>query len=101
LAAALVALAAAACDSNQDPTAGGGSSLDCSVYTTCGSCTPVAGCGWCFTRTAGACVTDPDQCAATSEFTWTWEPKGCPAATPGVGSDAGAAAGSDAGAGAD
>jgi hypothetical protein len=80
LGAALVALAVGACDSSQSDGGGGGggSAVDCSVYTTCGTCTPVGGCGWCFTRTAGACVTDPDQCDATSEFTWTWDPKGCP-----------------------
>jgi len=91
LAIASVALAAGACDDNQSSMAGGGGgpALDCSVYTTCGTCTPVSGCGWCFTRSAGACVTDPDQCDATSEFTWTWNPSGCPGANPTVGGDAG------------
>jgi hypothetical protein len=50
----------------------------CSAYTTCGSCTPVDGCGWCFTATGGTCATDPDSCGDASEFTWTWEPSGCP-----------------------
>jgi hypothetical protein len=58
--------------------AGGGSYADCSQYRTCGTCTPVAGCGWCFNRTGGACATDPNECATVSEFTWTWDPEGCP-----------------------
>jgi hypothetical protein len=58
----------------------GGSSYasTCSQYTTCGSCTPVAGCGWCFDLGGGSCATDPDSCGDASEFTWTWEPSGCP-----------------------
>jgi hypothetical protein len=55
-----------------------GSTTNCSAYTTCGSCTPVTGCGWCFNTGGGACATDPDSCGDASEFTWTWEPSGCP-----------------------
>jgi hypothetical protein len=58
--------------------AGGGYYQSCSQYTTCGSCTPVAGCGWCFNATGGTCATDPNECAYVSEFTWTWDPAGCP-----------------------
>jgi len=58
--------------------ASSGSASSCSAYTTCGSCTPVTGCGWCFTSTGGTCTTDPDYCGDASEFTWTWEPSGCP-----------------------
>ncbi len=50
----------------------------CSAYTTCGSCTPVTGCGWCFIANGGTCATDPDSCGDASEFTWTWDPGGCP-----------------------
>ena len=51
----------------------------CAQYAACGTCTPVLGCGWCFNATGGVCVTDPDQCATqVSEFTWTWDPSGCP-----------------------
>ena len=35
----------------------------CAAYTTCGSCTPIQGCGWCSVGAAGWCVSDPDQCA--------------------------------------
>ena len=57
---------------------GGGNDL-CSPYTTCATCTPVQGCGWCFTRAGGACASSPDLCASSvSEFTWTWNASGCP-----------------------
>jgi hypothetical protein len=81
--ASATALALGACnDDDQGATVysgSGGYYVGCSQYTTCGSCTPVAGCGWCFNATGGACTTDPDQCArGVSEFTWTWDPSGCP-----------------------
>lgn len=78
LLASAVALAVAACGddsgANAYPSAGG----DCSAYSTCGTCTPVTGCGWCFNAHGGVCTSDPDQCANASEFTWTWDPGGCP-----------------------
>lgn len=80
----VVIAAAGACDS---PSSGGvyGSNVDCTPYTTCGTCTPVQGCGWCFTRAGGVCANDPDQCASSvSEFTWTWDPAGCPGVEAGV-----------------
>jgi hypothetical protein len=59
----------------------------CQQFTTCGSCTPVLGCGWCFHGTSGVCTSDPDQCAqVVSEFTWTWDPSGCPDVDASVGS---------------
>ena len=80
--AAAVAAALAACDSTSSGGgygyAAGSSGVDCSQYTTCRSCTPVAGCGWCFNAASGVCATDPDQCSYVTEFTWTWEPSGCP-----------------------
>jgi hypothetical protein len=63
---------------------GSGYTSSCSAYTTCGTCTPVDGCGWCFTATGGACATDPDSCGDASEFTWTWDPGGCPGADASV-----------------
>src|SRR5580658_1012755 len=50
----------------------------CSAYTTCGACTPVPGCGWCFGGATGSCAPDPDSCGDASEFTWTWNASGCP-----------------------
>jgi hypothetical protein len=76
--ASLVAVAAQGCDDSSSGNWGGGAGGDCSAYTSCGSCTPVAGCGWCFNETGGICASDPDTCAGVSEFTWTWEPSGCP-----------------------
>jgi hypothetical protein len=88
LLACAVAVPLAACgddsaDSSYAYGGGGGSGGtygDCSQYTSCGTCTPVDGCGWCFNATSGVCTTDPDNClgADVSEFTWTWEPTGCP-----------------------
>jgi hypothetical protein len=77
LVASAVALAVGACgdDSSNYGYAPGG---DCSAYTTCGTCTPVQGCGWCFNKSGGLCTTDPNECANVSEFTWTWNPSGCP-----------------------
>jgi hypothetical protein len=78
LLASAVALAVAACGddsgANVYPWAGGA----CGAYTTCATCTPVEGCGWCFNAHGGVCTSDPDQCASASEFTWTWDPTGCP-----------------------
>jgi hypothetical protein len=88
--ASLIAVALAACSDTGSgggyyaaPTSGGGGS-SCSQYTTCGTCTPVQGCGWCFTTTGGQCATDPDQCANLPEFTWAWNPSGCPGADASV-----------------
>jgi hypothetical protein len=60
-------------------SSGGGGNDLCSPYNTCETCTPVQGCGWCFTRSGGACASSPDLCAqSVSEFTWTWNASGCP-----------------------
>jgi hypothetical protein len=78
-----VALALGACSGDDDGGYGfsassGGGTGACQQYTTCGTCTPVDGCGWCFTANGGACASGPDQCASASEFSWTWDPTGCP-----------------------
>jgi hypothetical protein len=89
--ASFVALAAGACDDSSSGGASGyagsssgGSYGNCSAYTTCDTCTPVNGCGWCFNASGGMCTTDPDQCSSLTEFTWTWEPSGCPNLEAGV-----------------
>lgn len=79
LMAAVIALGLGACDGNHDEygMSGGRSSADCSQHTTCGTCTPVVGCGWCFNGNGvGSCAADPDACKG-SAFSWTWEPTGC------------------------
>jgi len=49
----------------------------CAARISCGSCTPVVGCGWCdYGGGNGACVSHPDACG-TEQFKWTWEPAGC------------------------
>jgi hypothetical protein len=59
----------------------------CGQFTSCDTCTPVLGCGWCWAGTKGACVDQPNACANTATFSWTWELSGCPG---GAGADAGA-----------
>jgi hypothetical protein len=78
----MIAVTLGACGDNDDAAysggGGGGYAAMCSAYTTCGSCTPVDGCGWCFSGANGACAPDPDSCTSATEFTWTWDPSGCP-----------------------
>jgi hypothetical protein len=73
-------IAVAACDDGQWGYYGYGGGryrpYTCGQYTSCGSCTPVLGCGWCSFEGGGACLSDPDACGA-SAFSWTWEPSGC------------------------
>ena len=66
---------------------------NCAAYVTCGTCTPVLGCGWCSVGAAGVCVTDPDQCAGAPAFSWTWVQSGCPGEADGGTSTDGAADG--------
>jgi hypothetical protein len=79
LLAGAVAVAVGACD---DSSSGGyyasAPAGQCSTYTTCDTCTPVQGCGWCFNSTGALCASDPDQCSSAGEFTWTWNQSGCP-----------------------
>jgi hypothetical protein len=66
----------------------------CRQFTSCGTCTPVLGCGWCQVGTKGACVDQPNACAGASNFYWTWELSGCPSPTPTApGDDAGQSGG--------
>jgi hypothetical protein len=56
----------------------GPSYAGCGHYTSCASCTPVTGCGWCYLPDGtGKCVDDPNDCASSSAFSWTWDLKGC------------------------
>jgi len=51
----------------------------CTRFTSCGSCTPVRGCGWCaHGQDGGICLSDPLSCPGP-KFTWTWEPSACTA----------------------
>jgi hypothetical protein len=53
--------------------------VDCSEFTSCGTCTPVLGCGWCqFEDGSGRCASGPSRCGET--FRWNWEPEACPVA---------------------
>jgi hypothetical protein len=78
-----IAVLATACDWSGDRGIGrsgygyaGGGQVDCREATTCGTCTPQAGCGWCTSGAAGLCVSDPNDCPGTA-FDFTWDPSGC------------------------
>ena len=45
----------------------------CGQFTSCDTCTPVLGCGWCSMGTKGACVDQPNACANVDNFYWTWD----------------------------
>jgi hypothetical protein len=81
LGAAAIALAVGACGDDSrasDDGAWGGTSTVCHQYSSCESCTPVVGCGWCYTGGgSGMCASDPDECSKSTTFTWTWEKTGC------------------------
>jgi len=69
----------------------------CSSYSSCGTCTPVLGCGWCFVSSGssldvtGECSSTPCSPGYAGATGWTWDPSGClVVAQPTVGSDAGA-----------
>lgn len=55
----------------------------CAMQTSCGTCTPVLGCGWCqYDDGTGACTTSPSRCKGDT-FRWAWEPSTCSIATGG------------------
>jgi hypothetical protein len=74
-----VALLAGACDDGGYGYAYGPPPrrVACGAFSTCATCTPQNGCGWCFSVTTGLCVDDPSDCPAASTTGWTWEPTGC------------------------
>ncbi|HSZ82887.1 MAG TPA: hypothetical protein VLA14_11425 [Polyangia bacterium] len=55
----------------------------CARFTTCGTCTPVLGCGWCQSGSKGLCAEDPDVCEGAESFSWSWESATCPGAIDG------------------
>jgi hypothetical protein len=59
----------------------------CAQFTSCGTCTPVLGCGWCQSGTKGLCAEDPNACEGAESFSWSWESATCPGAIDG-GADA-------------
>jgi hypothetical protein len=76
------ALLVGACNGGDDSSAtsygGYGAYGDgCHAFSSCTTCTPVNGCGWCFNSDGtGMCTASPDECA-TPVFSWTWNPSGC------------------------
>jgi len=51
----------------------------CERFTSCATCTPVLGCGWCQSGTKGLCASEPNRCGDAQMFSWTWELAYCPA----------------------
>jgi hypothetical protein len=51
----------------------------CERFTSCATCTPVLGCGWCQSGDKGMCTSAPNHCADAVTFSWTWELAYCPA----------------------
>ncbi|HEY2731070.1 MAG TPA: hypothetical protein VGK52_14095 [Polyangia bacterium] len=93
----LAALAGAFCSSScfssdYGPPAGGyDPRFGCAQFSSCATCTPVLGCGWCQAGSKGLCAPDPDSCSRVASFSWTWDLAFCPAEL-----DAGLAASADA-----
>lgn len=85
----LLALLPAACIDDGYDAGPSYTPVYCGQFTSCTTCTPVLGCGWCQSGTKGACVDQPNACANVSDFYWTWELAGCPG-VPRTDVDAGA-----------
>jgi hypothetical protein len=50
----------------------------CNSYSSCETCTPILGCGWCYKSDGtGACAASSIECEAAPAFSWTWDPTGC------------------------
>ncbi|HVU51400.1 MAG TPA: hypothetical protein VHL80_11970 [Polyangia bacterium] len=65
------------------PPGAGGERPHCERFTSCATCTPVLGCGWCQSGDKGLCTSAPNRCADAVSFSWTWELAYCPAAPDG------------------
>lgn len=56
----------------------------CSSATSCDTCTPILGCGWCqYADGRGTCTSGPSLCKGDS-FRWNWEPTSCPVVDAGA-----------------
>jgi len=92
LASGLAVVLGACSDHDRHGDEGGGASTmmdPSSAYSSCDTCTPVVGCGWCFS-TGGelGCASGPESCGATGD-TWDWDPTGCTLAARPIVGDAG------------
>jgi hypothetical protein len=80
LAAVVGGLAGSACEGHHHHEKGERDRLEdaCRQLTSCQTCTPVSGCGWCQTGVdEGTCAADPDECSGAAAFSWTWNPSAC------------------------
>jgi hypothetical protein len=74
-------------DYGPPPGGGRGRRERCEQFTTCATCTPVIGCGWCQVGAEGLCTSSPDRCAGAETFSWTWDLAYCPAEPDGGAAD--------------
>jgi hypothetical protein len=84
LASLVAALCLASCWDSTDnaygpPPGSGDGRPHCERFTSCATCTPVLGCGWCQSGDKGLCTSEPNRCADVQSFSWTWELAYCPA----------------------
>jgi hypothetical protein len=74
---AAIALAAAACHDKHHADGAGYDTergdFYCGQFTTCDTCTPQNGCGWCFDGDSSFCGSDANECSSE----WTWEANFC------------------------
>jgi hypothetical protein len=80
----VAALCLASCwDSTDDaygpPPGSGDGRPHCERFTSCATCTPALGCGWCQSGDKGLCTSEPNRCSDAVSFSWTWELAYCPA----------------------
>jgi hypothetical protein len=79
----LAALCVASCidgsSGDYGPSGSGEGRAHCERFTSCATCTPVLGCGWCQSGGKGMCTSEPNRCDDAQSFSWTWELAYCPA----------------------
>jgi hypothetical protein len=76
-------------DYGPPPDYSSGERAHCERFTSCATCTPVLGCGWCQSGDKGLCTSEPNRCGDAVTFSWTWELAYCPAEPDGGGGDGG------------
>jgi hypothetical protein len=74
----LIALLIGACDDGEYGYDQGARNVACGQFTSCDTCTPIMGCGWCYTGNGtGTCTDGPQDCSPEPGGGWTWDPSGC------------------------
>src|SRR5688572_907995 len=81
----MLAIALVGCESDYDEGYGREAPprISCSSFSSCDTCTPVLGCGWCsYGPSMGRCASGPTKCGDEQPFRWNWEPRDCPVGGP-------------------